>query len=308
MFNNIPTVTKNLLIINFLVFAATYVLGLRGIDLESYLALHYFEASGFHPYQFFTYMFMHGSFYHILFNMFALWMFGRIIEQVLGPSRYLFYYMVCGLGAGLLQEVVQYIHFSGYEVITEALSVSGEVVHGKYFVIDDKAVSMDIFHTVGASGSIYGILLAFGMFFPEERMFIIPIPFPIKAKYFVFGYALLELLLGMSGARDGVAHMAHIGGMLFGLLLILYWRKNNRGGYGKKDNFQAIKKFFSNMSKPRMKVTRGEAFKHGEDMNYNAQQRANDAEIDRILDKVKRHGYGCLTEEEKKRLFDASGK
>ncbi len=308
MFNNIPTVTKNLLIINFLMFAATYVLGMRGVDLENLFGLHYFMAPNFHPYQFFTYMFMHGSLTHILFNMFALWMFGRIIEQVFGPSRFLLYYMVCGLGAGLIQEIVQYIEFGGYEVVTEALGVGGDVVHGKFLVMDGRAVSMDVFRTVGASGSVYGILLAFGMTFPNERMFVIPFPFPIRAKYLIFGYALLELLLGMSGSRDGVAHMAHIGGMLFGLMLILYWRNNGRGRNRQNDVFQSIRKYFSSKSKPRMKVTRGEPLKHGEDMEYNAKKRANEAEIDRILEKVKRHGYGCLTEEEKKRLFDASGK
>jgi len=308
MFNNIPPVTKNLLIINILMFLATYVLGLRGVDLDSLLALHYFEADAFYPFQFITYMFMHGNFMHLFFNMFMLWMFGRIIEQVFGPKRFLIYYIVCGLGAGLMQEIVQFIEFSNADIVTQALGQGGNVINGKFMLTPEGAVSLDQFRTVGASGAVYGILLAFGMVFPNESMYIIPFPFPIKAKYMVFGYALLELLLAMGSSGDGIAHMAHVGGMLFGLVLILHWRRKGNGRSGGNGFAQKVKDIFAKRKKPRMKVTNTDASKHADDMNYNAQQRAKSEEIDRILDKVKQHGYGSLSEEEKKKLFDASGK
>lgn len=283
-----PPITKNLLIINILMFAASYVLGRYGINLNSLLGLHFFMASDFRLHQIFTYLFMHGGFEHLFFNMFALWMFGRIIEQVMGPKRFLTYYMVCGVGAGLIQELVQYIHF-----LAIAPELSG-VPH------DQLADALNMWNTVGASGSIYGILLAFGMSFPEDRLFIIPFPFPIKAKYFVVGYAVVELLSAMLRSNDGVAHMAHLGGMLFGLVLLLHWR--HPGGLKKW-----WRRVVGKARKPKMKAYRGGG-KFADEMDYNARRQAQQEEIDRILDKVKKHGYGSLTEEEKRKLFDASGR
>ena len=283
-----PPITKNLLIINILMFVATYVLGRYGINLNSLLGLHFFMASDFRLHQIFTYLFMHGGFEHLFFNMFALWMFGRIIEQVMGPKRFLTYYMVCGIGAGLIQELVQYIHF-----LSLAPELSG-VSH------EQLADALNMWNTVGASGSIYGILLAFGMSFPEDRLFIIPIPFPIKAKYFVVGYAVVELLSAMLRSNDGVAHMAHLGGMLFGLVLLLHWR--HPGGLKKW-----WRRVVGKARKPKMKAYRGGG-KFADEMDYNARRQAQQEEIDRILDKVKKRGYGSLTEEEKRKLFDASGR
>ena len=280
-----PPITKNLLIINILMFVATYVLGRYGINLNSLLGLHFFMASDFRLHQIFTYLFMHGGFEHLFFNMFALWMFGRIIEQVMGPKRFLTYYMVCGIGAGLIQELVQYIHF-----LSLAPELSG-VSH------EQLADALNMWNTVGASGSIYGILLAFGMSFPEDRLFIIPIPFPIKAKYFVVGYAVVELLSAMLRSNDGVAHL---GGMLFGLVLLLHWR--HPGGLKKW-----WRRVVGKARKPKMKAYRGGG-KFADEMDYNARRQAQQEEIDRILDKVKKHGYGSLTEEEKRKLFDASGR
>lgn len=216
-----PTVTKNLLIINVLCFLGAMVARRYGIDLNDMLGLHFFLASDFNPAQLITYMFMHANFQHIFFNMFAVWMFGRTLEMVWGPRRFLFYYILCGIGAGLIQEGVQYIEYvadwSQYTRVDTGMGI----------------ISMDEFlnmlTTVGASGAVYAILLAFGMLFPNSEMFIFPIPMPIKAKYFVIGYAVLELVLGISGG-DGIAHFAHLGGMLFGLILIIYWRKKNGGG------------------------------------------------------------------------------
>lgn len=219
--NNLPTVTKNLLIINLLCFLGMFVARKYGISLNDLLGLHFFLASDFNIGQLVSYMFMHANFSHIFFNMFALWMFGRVLEQVWGPKRFLTYYMVCGIGAGLMQELVYYLEYvinlAGYDSVSTGIGI---MPMSEY---------LNLMTTVGASGAVYGILLAFGMLFPNSPMFVFPIPVPIKAKYFVIGYAVLELLLGVGGG-DGVAHFAHLGGMLFGLILILRWRKKNGGG------------------------------------------------------------------------------
>jgi membrane associated rhomboid family serine protease len=221
---NLPPVTKNLIIINALLFFATFALQRVGIDLTNLLGLHFFLAPQFKLHQLFTYMFMHGGFEHILFNMFAVWMFGRVLEQVWGSKRFLIFYIVCGVGAGLCQEVAQYASYlmdglNRYEMVNTS---TGLISMSAY---------LNLWTTVGASGAIYGILLAFGMTFPNQPIYIYFL-FPIRAKYFVAIYAALELLLGLAQTGDGVAHFAHLGGMLFGLLLILYWRKKygNHGG------------------------------------------------------------------------------
>ena len=224
-FKMMPTVTKNLIIINVLVFFGTLVAQRYGIDLTNYLGLHFFLASDFNPAQLITYMFMHGGFTHLFFNMFAVWMFGRILEQVWGPKRFLFYYLACGIGAGLIQELVQYIH---YETVLSAY----DSVNTGYSIIPMEEY-LNMMTTVGASGAVYAILLGFGMLFPNQPMFVFPLPFPIKAKYFVIGYALIELFSGLANnPGDNVAHFAHLGGMIFGFILIMYWRKKDRGnGY-----------------------------------------------------------------------------
>ena len=218
--NNLPTVTKNLLIINVLCFFGMLVAKRYGIDVENLLGLHFFLASDFNLIQLISYMFMYANFQHIFFNMFAVWMFGRVLEQVWGPKRFLTYYLICGIGAGLIQELVQYLEYaftlSNYDSVN--LGIAGGIIPMEEY--------LNMMTTVGASGAVYGILLAFGMLFPNSQMFIFPLPFPIKAKYFVIGYAVLELFLGLGGG-DGVAHFAHLGGMLFGLILIIYWRKKN---------------------------------------------------------------------------------
>jgi len=218
--NNLPTVTKNLLIINVLCFFGMLVAKRYGIDVENLLGLHFFLASDFNLSQLISYMFMHANFQHIFFNMFAVWMFGRVLEQVWGPKRFLTYYLICGIGAGLIQELVQYLEYaftlSNYDSVN--LGIAGGIIPMEEY--------LNMMTTVGASGAVYGILLAFGMLFPNSQMFIFPLPFPIKARYFVIGYAVLELFLGLGGG-DGVAHFAHLGGMLFGLILIIYWRKKN---------------------------------------------------------------------------------
>ena len=218
--NNLPTVTKNLLIINVLCYLGTLVARQRGIDLEALLGLHFFLASDFNPLQLITYMFMHANFQHIFFNMFAVWMFGRVLENTWGPKKFLFYYLLCGVGAGLIQELVQYIDYAVNLSHYDGVQTGTGVIPMAEFI--------NMWNTVGASGAVYAILLAFGMLFPNSEMFVFPIPMPIKAKYFVIGYAVIELFLGITGG-DGIAHFAHLGGMLFGLVLILYWRKKNAG-------------------------------------------------------------------------------
>lgn len=240
--NNIPTVTKNLLAINVLMFLALLVAEKQGVDLNSVLGLHLFASEGFQPYQLVTYMFMHASVTHLFFNMFALYMFGRTLEYMWGAKRFLVYYLVAGIGAALVQEAIGMVRY--HEALDGMSPLDVELVlsrgfdalrEGKNFVNPQLAHLNVVLNstTVGASGAIYAILLGFGMLFPEERMIVFPIPFPIKAKYFVMGYVVIELYLGVSGSADGVAHFAHLGGMLFGFILILFWRNKGkiRGPY-----------------------------------------------------------------------------
>ncbi|KGN99513.1 membrane protein [Porphyromonas macacae] len=216
-----PPVTRNLIIINFLVWFAELVLPRYGIDLISIFGLHYFEASEFNPMQLFTYMFLHSddSINHVFFNMFSLWMFGSLIERFWGKWRYLFFYITCGLSAAIVQEVVWFFSFHELALIGSDLVRigSGAVVQA------NEALNMAI--TVGASGAVFGLLLAFGMLFPNSKIFLLFIPIPIKAKYFVIIYGVAELFFGVSAVGDNVAHFAHLGGMLGGLILILLWRK-----------------------------------------------------------------------------------
>ncbi|MGM9679860.1 MAG: rhomboid family intramembrane serine protease [Bacteroidaceae bacterium] len=294
---NMPPVTKNLLIINVLFFAGSYASSLYGLELEDLLGLHFVLASNFHVYQLFTYMFMHHGFAHLFFNMFAVWMFGRIMEVTMGQRRFLLFYLLCGIGAGLTQEVAQYVHY-----VYSGLGEFSQVNLG--YQVVSMSDYLDAWTTVGASGCVYGVLLSFGMSYPEERMFIIPIPVPIKAKYFVVGYAVIELLYATLGSSDGVAHVAHLGGMLFGLLLILYWRRSDRNGSSMGGVFDGIRRWFSGLGRrrdSRFKVNYGGKF--GQEMEYRRRKKMEEEEMDRILDKVRKHGYGSLTEDEKRRIF-----
>lgn len=307
MFRNIPIVTRNLLIINVLVYLLASVVELGGKSLTDWGALHFFMASDFHVYQFITYQFLHGGFTHLFFNMFALWMFGCVIENVWGPKKFIFYYIFCGVGAGLCQEMVQYISFAADGLTSmdpgQVLNVNGQ----RLMTVDQ---IMNLSSTIGASGAVYGILLAFGMTFPNERIFIFPLPIPIKAKWFVAVYAIIEFVSAMSSVGDGVAHMAHIGGMLFGFLLILYWRKRPNSYF----NVDATRQFFdrwSRTSRTRQtsytSYTSNSSYSRPEDdMEYNARKKARQEEIDKILDKIRVSGYDSLSKEEKRRLFEAS--
>ena len=233
--SSIPPVTRNILFINLIIWLACYLF--RGYDLVNILGLHYIQSDGFYLYQLITYMFTHEAFSHLFFNMFALFMFGGVLERNWGPKRFLIYYMVTGIGAALVQMLVCYLRILSLSkgLPEDALSA---LTSGNYNLIAQYMYQypnmqsiLQMFNTVtiGASGAVFGILLAFGMLFPNTPLFIIFIPIPIKAKYFVIGYGLIELFLGISNrSGDNVAHFAHLGGMLFGIFMILYWRKKDR--------------------------------------------------------------------------------
>lgn len=226
--DNIPPVTKHLIIINVIVWAFTFIAPSSITDkVLQFGALHYIHASHFNVVQFITYMFMHDthSFTHIFFNMFALFMFGRTIETVVGSKHFLFYYLSCGIGAAIVQEITWMMSIDsllGRMYGLPAAEIPEAIARG---YLADLPMAYNMLSTIGASGAVYGVLLAFGMFFPNMPLYIMFIPVAIKAKWMVLGYGVIELLIGMAGASDGVAHFAHLGGMIFGFLIILYWRK-----------------------------------------------------------------------------------
>ena len=261
-FSVLPVVVKNLLIINGLMFLAQIVAEKAfALRLEDLLGLHYPLSTEFRPWQFITYMFLHGDLMHVFFNMFALWMFGYLLENIWGPKRFLIFYFVTGIGAAVVQCLVMYldirpdmilinqlisnpdpvaiqntIHISNIPLnIRDALDKLLVVPDDKYSLITVKNFLVEVKQSIitqiptviGASGAVFGILLAFGILFPNTIIYIYFF-FPVKAKYFVIGYGLLELYFGVSGTQSGVAHFAHLGGMLFGFFLILYWKKRGR--------------------------------------------------------------------------------
>ena len=306
MMFRIPTITKNLLIINLIAFFATFVLQLRGFDLANVGGLHFFMASDFHIYQLVTYLFLHANFMHILSNMFGLWMFGCVIENVWGPKKFLFYYISCGIGAGLLQEIAQLGSF--YMMISEQ---DPSVSFGEIFAIGQQlSHQLNAWTTIGASGAVCAVILAFGMTFPNERLFIIPFPFPIKAKWFVLFYVAIEFFSALGSSGDGVAHTAHLGGMLFGFLMIRYWNRHPSSGFDRgrgQQFFENLKRNFEQRQQQRgnnMHAERGGSKE--DDREFNARKHQNQEEIDAILDKIRKSGYDSLTKEEKKKLFDAS--
>jgi membrane associated rhomboid family serine protease len=272
-FSLLPTLVKNLLIINGLMFVAQIVAEKSfGITLEDILGLHYPPSMAFRPWQFITYMFLHGNFGHLFFNMFALWMFGYSLENIWGPKRFLFYYLITGIGAALIHYLVIYLEINPTVVMLDGLiadpsapaifdfitqhtlqinQYSGDIyiqsqkfrealetlaynpdnrqalLIARNFLVDYREYYLNLPNVIGASGAVFGILLAFGMLFPNTLIYIYFF-FPLKAKYFVIIYGLIELFYGFSGAESNVAHFAHLGGMIFGFFLILYWKKKGR--------------------------------------------------------------------------------
>ena len=236
----ITETVKVLLIINILFFVGTLMLGERAYQLFS---LWFFENENFGIWQIITHMFMHGGFMHILFNMYALWAFGSPIEQVLGQKKFVFFYFSAGIGAAVIHTLVNYFHFqSGYEALRNAgmdpAAIQQLLETGEYSTAILNSVSSEMLEefyaavntpAVGASGAIYGVLVAFGMLFPNTELFLLFVPVPIKAKYFIPALIAIDLFSGFTGYSlfgGGIAHFAHVGGALFGFIMMWYWRKN----------------------------------------------------------------------------------
>ncbi|MCH5346854.1 MAG: rhomboid family intramembrane serine protease [Muribaculaceae bacterium] len=239
-----PPVTKNLIIINLIIWLFMFITfssqpGVYG-NVMKYGALHYFTAPDFNPAQLFTYMFMHStqSIAHVFFNMFTLFFFGTAIERTLGSGRFLFYYISCGIGAALIQEGVwaltwvnSFCDWFGHRAGLSADTVKemlNETLHSGQGMEVVNMFLNNAMLTIGASGSVYGVLLAFAMIYPNQPMYLFFIPIPIKAKYMVAGFMVIEILMGLSNAAgfaDSVAHFAHLGGMLFGFFMIWYWKR-----------------------------------------------------------------------------------
>jgi membrane associated rhomboid family serine protease len=249
---------------NVVVWLVDTILSSRGIQLYAIGGLFQFGTPYFRLWQPLTYMFLHSGFWHLFCNMFAVLMFAPVLEQRWGSRRFLIYYLVCGIGAGLVQQAV-------------------------WFLTGTPGV------TVGASGAVFGILFAFGWLYPDVEMFLMFIPIPIKARIFVFLYAAFELWQGIApGAGDNVAHFAHLGGMLFGWLLLLYWMKMPQWHFGKKQEKERPFATFHYQAP----VEEEEEPKDPKDSKD-----SKDPEVARLLEKIKREGYSSLTQEEKDRLF-----
>ena len=241
MFRQLPPVTKNVIIINLIIWLFMFISPGIYQNIMTYGALHYVSAPKFIPTQLFSYMFMHSTegIGHVFFNMFTLFFFGNALERTLGSGRFLFYYISCGIGAALIQECVWamtwvhsfcewYGHATGLTSSTVRLMLDQSMATGLGMETVNSYLDNAML-TIGASGAIYGILLAFAMIYPNAPMYLFLIPVPIKAKWMVIGFVVIELLMGLSSAAglvDGIAHFAHLGGMIFGFFMIWYWKKH----------------------------------------------------------------------------------
>lgn len=221
-FQVLPVVIKNLVIINGLVWLAQITIGQDLISIEDWFALHHFSSENYHFWQFITYMFLHSSssFFHILFNMFALWMFGSTLENLWGPGRFLAFYLACGIGAGITQALALTFDIEHAKTLFQQGEISPETL---YFTMNSA--------TLGASGAVMGIFAAFAYTFPNSQMIILPIPFPIKAKWALLGLAVLDLIGGVSSQSTGIAHFAHLGGAAVGIVMVMIWNRRNRRNF-----------------------------------------------------------------------------
>lgn len=240
-FRNMPPVVKNLLLINIMFFLATLV-SMTNIDLRYILGLYNFSSLQFEPFQLVTHMFMHGNFAHIFFNMFALVMFGSVLERVWGPKRFFIYYLITGFGAVILHSLVSYIELhqirseinSQIYLFIKERGFEDTILQGKNFADPLMAKVNGLLNVpmMGASGAIFGLLVGFGMLFPNTELMLIFFPVPIKAKYFIPVLIVIEFFLGLGDYEwDNVAHFAHLGGALFGFILIKIWQKNSNNFY-----------------------------------------------------------------------------
>jgi membrane associated rhomboid family serine protease len=244
---------------------AAWALPMYNINLDKYLALYYYKSSYFHPYQYITYMFMHGGFLHLFFNMYALFMFGSALEQVWGSKRFLIFYFITGIGAALIYTLVNYFSFAPmiqdahafmntpspellrafikdyvsspnreiYDFINRWSELPNDtsLINSAIDMVNNHITSVLNTPTVGASGAIFGVLLGFGMLFPNTQLMLLFPPIPLKAKYFVMIYGGIELYFSLSQPGDSVAHVAHLGGMIFGFIMIKLWGKNRKNFY-----------------------------------------------------------------------------
>lgn len=234
MLQRLPLVTKNILIINVLVFLACQVLPELNICLSAY----FFQSPNFKIWQIITHMFMHGSITHIFFNMFGVVMFGAVLENYWGPKKFLNYYLLCGLGAFGLHEFIAYLEIQKMIALLPAANVAEVFENGASILLQNQNytdvglaklnLSLNV-GLVGASGCLFGLLIAYGMMFPDAQMMLMFIPYPIKAKYFVLGYGAIELLMAFRNSEsDNVAHFAHLGGMLIGYAILKYWQHKGK--------------------------------------------------------------------------------
>ncbi len=285
---------KVILIINVVFYILTFwITPMFALDghtdwFMNFNALHPIGYEGFAPYQFLTYMFMHGGWWHLFFNMWSLMIFGNAVEQQVGTKRFWLYYLLCGVGSALVNQL-----FTMLGIINPA-------------------------QLVGASGAIYGVMAAAAFFFPNAKLFIIPIPFPIKLKYLVGFYTLVEMYLGITSI-DGVAHFAHLGGILVGAAILFVWRmQEKRQHTAQNGNYWTSSTTNSHYDKeesawqklwhkrtPKMRVTNVRETNYQEH-EYNERKRQDNEEIDRILDKIRKNGYQNLSDSEKATLFNAS--
>jgi len=210
--SNVPTVTRNLIIINVIVFIATLI---NENFMVATFAMFYPTSQYFHSWQILTHMFMHGGFWHILFNMYTLWMFGSVLERMIGEKKFLIFYFVCGLGAAALHTGVEFLQAQGYM----AAIADGSTTAAQSYAM------LKMTPTLGASGAIYGVIIGYAMLFPDSKLTLLFPPVTLSAKWMVVIFAAAELLFGITGTAVSVAHFAHLGGMLFGWLLIKYWRR-----------------------------------------------------------------------------------
>ena len=307
--NSLPPITRNLLIANVVCYLLQLLAGSLRIDLTDLLGLHFVLADDFRVWQLVSYMFLHGSLTHLFFNMFSLWMFGGLIERTLGAKRFLTYWMVCGIGAGICQEFWQTGQYfmeglNNYPMVNTGSAI---ISMGDY---------LNLWTTIGASGACYGVLLAFGMLFPNERIMLLLPPIPMKAKYFVAGYAAIELISAYV-SNDNVAYFAHLGGMLFGWLLLRYWRTsrsrrpaaNGWTRWNEPPRTPSLWERITSRLRNRRTEQPGNAHHTAtrqNDYDYNIRRRQEEQRMDELLDKIRQSGYDSLTQEEKQELFRIS--
>ncbi len=232
-FNFLPPVTKNIIIVNVLLFVLTYFLqSTQNINLNNYLGLHYHLAEDFKPHQFITYLFMHGGLSHLFFNMFGVFIFGQVLENAWGPKRYLIFYILTGLGAALTQYIINHFEITKFlTALNQELEMQELTAEARAYYINLKYEYLNNNIIIGASGSLFGLLGAFGMLFPNRLLYLYFF-IPVKAKWLVIGYGLIELFSGISNnPADNVAHFAHLGGLAVGLIIVIIWKRDRNHFY-----------------------------------------------------------------------------